>query len=574
MAIINFLGSKIQSFKDDGSVNASGTIEFFAVGGAFSTYVTSYTSSSLATANSNVITLDSAGRADVWLNSDADVRIKDSSGTTLDTQLNVNPDVATTSANDNLVENPSFEDDTNSDTFPDSWDRATFTGGTAAIDTSDRSHGANSMKFVSTGSGGGTITSTTFFSVNASASLYWAFDLKSTADVRNLAQILWYDASQVALGSPSTDLYDDSTTNPTTWTQKVGVVSVPATAYFGKFKFFGAHSSDATAGTVRIDNISISVTPRPSHNITETGNRTQSGTLTMSGKSIWFAEGAAVASDAGGTTNIWTTDGNTIHVTGTNAITSFGTAPQAGAMKAVIFDGALTLTHGANLNIPGAANITTAAGDWCLVYGDTTTQLDVVDYVKASGLPLLGYPASQGASTVLIATATASASNYFLFPTQLNSTYDEFEINLVGVRPTTDDTTLKLQITTDSGSTYVDSGTLYNDSGNVTDGGGNTGFGLNGRNYLSLSGELGVGSATTRSIVGPIKNYKPTSAALWKQWLWDLGFTKSGGNQVRVTGAGVYGAVTAITGCRLFFATAGTNTIAEGVAYLRALKKS
>ena len=109
---------------------------------------------------------------------------------------------------------------------------------------------------------------------------------------------------------------------------------------------------------------------------------TMTGDLTMSGASVIEAEGAAVAS--AGTTNIWATDGNTVHITGTTTITSFGTAPQAGAWMKVIFDGALTLTHGANLNLPGSANITTAADDFAFVYADTTTQFDVI-YFKKDG---------------------------------------------------------------------------------------------------------------------------------------------------------------------------------------------
>lgn len=102
-----------------------------------------------------------------------------------------------------------------------------------------------------------------------------------------------------------------------------------------------------------------------------------SGATTLRG-SLWLSEGANVASAA--TTNIWTTDGHTIHITGTTTITSLGTAPQAGAMKQVVFDGVLTLTHGTNLNIVGAANITTSAGDRMIVYADTTTQHDIISY--------------------------------------------------------------------------------------------------------------------------------------------------------------------------------------------------
>lgn len=108
--------------------------------------------------------------------------------------------------------------------------------------------------------------------------------------------------------------------------------------------------------------------------------------ITMSGASIIEAEGAAVTAAA--TTDIWATDGNTRHVTGNTTITSFGTAPQAGARMKLIFDGTPQLTQGTNLNLNGGgANITIEADDWAEVYADTTTQFDVVVHRK-SGLPV------------------------------------------------------------------------------------------------------------------------------------------------------------------------------------------
>lgn len=91
MAVTQFVNSKFKSFKGDGTINASGTVEFFETGGAFSVYVSSYSDSSLTTANSNTITLDANGEADIWLGVTADVRIRNSAGATIDTFLNWNP---------------------------------------------------------------------------------------------------------------------------------------------------------------------------------------------------------------------------------------------------------------------------------------------------------------------------------------------------------------------------------------------------------------------------------------------------------------------------------------------------
>ena len=113
---------------------------------------------------------------------------------------------------------------------------------------------------------------------------------------------------------------------------------------------------------------------------------TMTGDVTMSGASIIETEGAAVASAS--SCNIWATDGNTVHITGTTTINDFAAAPQAGAWMKVIFDDALTLTQSANLNLNGnGSDITIASGDIAYVYADTTTQMDVVVFPK-NGLPI------------------------------------------------------------------------------------------------------------------------------------------------------------------------------------------
>jgi hypothetical protein len=162
----------------------------------------------------------------------------------------------------------------------------------------------------------------------------------------------------------------------------------------------------------------------PSASPTLTGTVTVSGDVVMNGGSIVEAEGAAVASAA--TTNIWAGDGNTVHVTGTTTITSFGTAPQAGAWMKVIFDGALTLTQGANLNLNGGGgNVIVAAGDMALVYADTTTQMDVF-VIRANGRSI---------TTDLLAALTPTAAANVDFLSTFSSTYDDYLVLVKNVTP-------------------------------------------------------------------------------------------------------------------------------------------
>lgn len=139
---------------------------------------------------------------------------------------------------------------------------------------------------------------------------------------------------------------------------------------------------------------------------------TMTGDITMTAASTFQAEGAVVAS--AGTTDIWAvSDGDTVHISGTTTITSLGTAPQAGAMKRLIFDGALTLTHGVNLNLPGSVNYVTAADDVALVYADTTIQFDVLIF-KKDGTPVVGVTsvatAGLAAGGPITATGTVTVS--------------------------------------------------------------------------------------------------------------------------------------------------------------------
>jgi hypothetical protein len=83
------------------------------------------------------------------------------------------------------------------------------------------------------------------------------------------------------------------------------------------------------------------------------------------------------------TTDIWVTDGNTVHVTGTGGITSFGTAASAGARRTVIVEDEVEITNSSNILLPGGLDYTTEAGDILEVYAETTTVFAVVIHRKS-----------------------------------------------------------------------------------------------------------------------------------------------------------------------------------------------
>lgn len=251
MAVM-FMGTRFQSFKSDGTVNNGGTVEFYDTG--TSTHKTTYSDSALTVANTWPVTLNSAGAADIWYSGDADVTVKDSTGTTIDTFTSINPSATSTAETLNLIQNGSFEDYTGS--TPTNWDEVLYTGGTGAADSTTESHGAYGYKLTSTGSGGGYLTTTAFQYCGPTAKLVVGFDIKSSvADVRNVVDVLWYDADEVYLSA--TSVYDNSTTNPTSWTRYYFVATPPASARKFKVRLYGCHSSDATAGNTTFDNIFV-----------------------------------------------------------------------------------------------------------------------------------------------------------------------------------------------------------------------------------------------------------------------------------------------------------------------------
>tara|TARA_R110000824_G_scaffold64402_6_gene168303 strand:+ start:30266 stop:32665 length:2400 start_codon:yes stop_codon:yes gene_type:complete len=97
------------------------------------------------------------------------------------------------------------------------------------------------------------------------------------------------------------------------------------------------------------------------------------GFLDTNDKFVSFSQGGAIASVAGDT-NIWSAfDGNTVHITGTNAITDFGTPKQAGDSMWVIFDAAASVVDSATITVAGNTNFQAAANDLALVYALSTS---------------------------------------------------------------------------------------------------------------------------------------------------------------------------------------------------------
>ena len=381
MTIGVFVSTFQPMLKNDGTINAAGTLEFYEPGQSGSTAKVVYSDYLLTTSIGSTITLDSNARKVIYLNGNYDLIEKDSTGATIVSRSNINPDQSTAITDINIISNGSFE--TSSSNIPSDWTLAEWNAGANVVDSSagNFADGKYSMKFVSTGSGGGTLTTNSLFTVNENTSYTVDFLIKSSdAGVRNIVQFLWYDKDQIALGTPSTSIFDaavatSGTTdgNSTSWVRKSKRATPPSGARFAKLKLIGCDSSDATSGTTWFDGVKV---------------YNEDKIIKLVGGTIEHAEGTAVASAAD--CNIWgLADGNTVHITGTTAPSDWGAAPQAGASRWCTNDSALTLTYNATTNIlPGDADIALPANSWFEVYAKSTSTYEVRQILFSDGRDL------------------------------------------------------------------------------------------------------------------------------------------------------------------------------------------
>lgn len=125
---------------------------------------------------------------------------------------------------------------------------------------------------------------------------------------------------------------------------------------------------------------------------------------TFTKRQTW-AKGANIASAS---TLTLGTDGNYFHVTGTTTITAL-----SGSASPVLltFDGALTLTHnGTSLILPGAANVTTAAGDTAIFVSEGSGNWRCLSFQRGNGR---AFDAGKGTDVASATTVALGAGTFF-----------------------------------------------------------------------------------------------------------------------------------------------------------------
>jgi hypothetical protein len=242
-------------------------------------------------------------------------------------------------------------------------------------------------------------------------------------------------------------------------------------------------------------------------------------------------------------------DGNQFDVTGTTTITSIATQG-IGSYVTLHFDGALTFTHhSTNLILPGAANITTAAGDIAVMYEYASADWRCVSYTKASGAAVV----AGGGNQVLVSTVVASndATIDILFTP---GDADTFLLELAGVIPVTDEAIPWLRSTTDA-STF-DSGS-NNYAYQIIAAAGSTVGGTNADDseMVMAHNNFHVGTAAGESMSGWIRIHKPADTALFSMFTWLFGATNSTPDPTVVHGSGFRASAADIDGIQFFFSS-------------------
>ena len=200
------------------------------------------------------------------------------------------------------------------------------------------------------------------------------------------------------------------------------------------------------------------------------------GTLDTNDQQMRWSKGADVASAAALTLG---TDGNYFDITGTTAITSIGDLGGDGTVIKLHFDGALTLTHHAtDLILPGAASITTAAGDEYEFVNYATGDWRMTGFALAAGSPPeilyanVDDELTKGFSGAVHDNGTKTTGTFT--PDEANGNIQKY-VNggAHTLAPTAEDTTVVLQCTNDasagaittSGFDIVDGDTLTTTNG-------------------------------------------------------------------------------------------------------------
>jgi len=225
--------------------------------------------------------------------------------------------------------------------------------------------------------------------------------------------------------------------------------------------------------------------------------------------------------------------------------------------------GVITLTPDGSETVSGGSSLRLGPNENVLIQSDGSDLFIVVEE-----------KASSGSSLSLISTQTvSSAVSSIDFTTGINSTYDEYAIQLVDVKPATAGAALYLRTSPDGGSTFTSSAAAYMYNIAIQDP-ASTGIGAQANSTsateIHLTGANVGNAAGERGVCGIIRLFAP-SAALPLGFGWELQSMNQSSRTQRAYGVGHRSASEAINALRFYFSS---GDIVSGSIRLYGVKKS
>lgn len=242
-------------------------------------------------------------------------------------------------------------------------------------------------------------------------------------------------------------------------------------------------------------------------------------------------------------------DGNYFDVTGTTGPITAITVP-AGTLFMLQFDSTPVLTHhAANLNLPGGANITAAAGDTLVGFATAVNQVKVLHYQRAVAR----------AGWELISSATADDDSAINFTSGITSDYTMVTVVITDMVAASDSNKLCLRM---------------GPSGGLKTGASDYGWGFHrvliggGENHTDDSTDSKIvlhpsdllGNSTNETYSAVVELWNPSSAV--KHFVWTRGMYNRNldGAQIVIYGGGMYFAAAEAITQLSFFMDSGNIT--------------
>lgn len=396
------------------------------------------------------------------------IRVNDSLGAQMYYAPRANASTPTAREEGVLVLNGSFETETVTG-VADNWTQTPTTTGTVLPDNTSSAHGVKSLKFTSVdATGAGIATSDKFFVSENDLDVRFIYK-SSNAATLNKVEVKFYNSAGAPISTVTA--HSDGATNPTTYTAYLKRVTPPAGAVEAEVILTGMNALGAiTNGNTSFDGILVEVSNPVinSVNVDNAVNRIKvSDAITGEAPSI-SAEGEAdtglIIADSNGNKIVSNESvANAVNsVRQKNAAT--GSNPSIGsggeADTGLIFEDSNNNELAIFETVASAVNelthfnsVTSEDPGFQSTGGDTNIGFNLK--TKNAGIPKIN-GADATPRRVLIETQAASSSATIEFITGIDSTYDQYEVDIINAIPSTNDQQgLVMGFTTNGGSTWT-----------------------------------------------------------------------------------------------------------------------